>query len=293
MIVGAGPTGVEMAGQIAEIVRDTRGDFRSLGSTGARILLVETGDRVLQEFPPSLSASALRSLSRMGVTTLLGHAVVGIDDRSVTLSRANGPPERIMTPTVIWAAGVVASPLAGVLADRAGAGAGTDRTGRVEVLEDLSLPGHPEILAIGDMISIRQAHGTTMSLPGLAPVAMQQGRHAAKVVRARLEGRPVPPFRYHDKGNLATIGRASAVAELRGVRLSGLVAWITWLTVHLWYLVGFENRLLVFTRWTFSFVTRGRGARLISGETGRRGSIDAGHAALDGSESRTARGPVA
>jgi hypothetical protein len=193
--------------------------------------------------PPSLSATALRSLMRLGVTTLLGQTVVGIDARSVTVRRPEGSPDRIPTRTVIWAAGVVASSLTGVLAQRAGVN--VDRAGRVEVLEDLSLPSHPEVLAIGDMIRIRQADGSSIALPGLAPAAMQEGRHAARVVREHLRGRPTRPFGYRDKGNLATIGRASAVAEIKAFRLSGLLAWVTWLTVHLWYLIGFENRLLV------------------------------------------------
>ena len=168
---------------------------------------------------------------------------------------------------VVWAAGVVASPLAAVLADRAGLS--VDREGRVEVREDLSVPGYPEVLAIGDMVRILQADGPSIALPRLAPVAMQQGRHAARIVRDRLRGRPSRPFRYRDKGNLATIGRGSAVAEVKGILLSGFLAWITWLTVHLWYLIDFENRLLVVIRWTFSFLTHGRGARLITGEPER------------------------
>jgi NADH:quinone reductase (non-electrogenic) len=163
---------------------------------------------------------------------------------------------------VIWAAGVVASPLAAVLAARAGVE--VDRAGRVEVLQDLSLPGHPEVLALGDMIRVRQSDGSSTVLPGLAPVAMQEGRHAARVVRDRLRGRPSRRFRYHDKGNLATIGRASAVADVKGIHLSGFGAWVTWLGVHMWYLIGFENRLLVLIRWGFSFLAHGRGARLIT-----------------------------
>lgn len=264
VVVGAGPTGVEMAGQIAEIARDVQAEFGSFDSSKAQVLLVEAGDRILPAFPPSLSAKARRSLQRLGVTTRLGHAVIEIDRRSVTLQGPSAT-ERIPARTVIWAAGVVASSLAGVLAERAGLE--LDRSGRVEVLEDLSLPGHPEVMAIGDMVRIRQAHGGSVALPGLAPVAMQQGRHAARVVRDRLRDRPPGRFRYRDKGNLATIGRASAVAEVKGVRLGGLLAWITWLTVHLRYLIGFENRLLVLIRWAFSFITHGRGARLITGET--------------------------
>jgi len=271
-VVGGGPTGVEMAGQIAEIAHDVRGDFRSLDSSEARILLIEAGERVLKEFPPSLSRRTLQSLERLGVEPLLEHTVIDIDGSSVTLNDRSGDPDRIDTRTVIWAAGVVASSLAAVLAERAGLQ--VDRAGRVEVLPDLSLPGHPEVLALGDMIRIRDADNSSIALPGLAPVAMQEGRHAARVVRSRLRDRPVRAFRYHDKGNLATIGRASAVAEIKFLRLSGFVAWLTWLTVHLWYLVGFENRLLVLIRWAFSFLTHGRGARLIT-EAGERSTTRA------------------
>jgi NADH dehydrogenase len=262
VVVGAGPTGVEMAGQIAEIARDVRGDFATFDPRTARILLVEALDRVLTSFPESLSAKALRSLENLGVTGRLGESVVAIDERSVTVRRTDETTERIPTRTVIWAAGVTASPLAGLLAERAGLD--VDRAGRLEVLEDLSLPGHPEVLALGDMVSVRQPDGTALVLPGVAPVAMQQGRHGARVVGDRLRGRDPRPFRYHDKGNLATIGRARAVADVKGVRLSGFLAWVTWLVVHLWYLIGFQNRLLVVIRWAVSFFTHGRGARLIA-----------------------------
>jgi NADH:ubiquinone reductase (H+-translocating) len=268
VVVGAGPTGVEMAGQIAEIAHDMRDDFRAVDPARARILLLEAGDRVLAGFPPSLSAKAARSLEELGVTPRLNEAVVDVGPRSVTVEPSGGGTERIATRTVIWAAGVVASPLAGLLAARAGEE--VDRAGRVEVLADLSLPGHPEVLALGDMVRIRQADGTSVVLPGLAPVAMQEGRHGARVVRDRLEGRTPPPFHYRDKGNLATIGRARAVADVKGVRLSGFIAWVTWLVVHLWYLIGFQNRLLVLIRWAFSFVTHGRGARLIAHESPQR-----------------------
>jgi EmrB/QacA subfamily drug resistance transporter len=267
VVVGAGPTGVEMAGQIAEIVRDLRADFHSFGTSHARILLVEAGNRALPAFPPTLSDKAERSLARLGVTILLEHAVVELDARSVTLAHGDDVSRRIPASTVIWAAGVIASRLAGVLAEHAGLE--VDRGGRVEVLEDLSLPGHPNVLVIGDMIRIRQPDGSSVALPGLAPVAMQEGRHAARVIRDRLRGRPPRRFRYRDKGNLATIGRARAVAEVGHIRIGGLVAWITWMSVHLWYLIGFENRLLVLTRWAFSFFAQGRGARLIT-ETAHR-----------------------
>jgi NADH:ubiquinone reductase (H+-translocating) len=262
VVVGAGPTGVEMAGQIAEITRDLRGDFRTIDPTSARILLVEALDRILTTFPPSLSAKALRSLQRLGVVGRLSESVVGVDEDSVTVRRADDTTERIPTRTVIWAAGVTASPLAQLLADRAGAE--VDRAGRLVVEPDLSVPGHPEVLALGDMVAVRQADGSALVLPGVAPVAMQQGRHGARVVGERLNGRQPRPFHYTDKGNLATIGRARAVADIKGLRLSGLIAWDTWLVVHLWYLIGFQNRVLVVIRWAVSFFTHGRGARLIA-----------------------------
>jgi len=227
-----------------------------------RILLIEASDRVLTSFPPSLSAKAERSLERLGVTTLLGRTVVGVDAEGVTVDDGSGQTERIPTRTVVWAAGVTASPLAAKLAERSGAE--LDRAGRVAVAPDLTLPGHPEVFALGDMVRVCGDDGVPRVLPGVAPVAMQEGRYAANAVRTRLRGKDAPPFRYHDKGNLATIGRAAAVADIRGVRLSGLIAWVTWLLVHLWYLVGFQNRIVVFIRWSFSFATHGRGARLIT-----------------------------
>jgi NADH dehydrogenase len=263
VVVGAGPTGVEMAGQIAELARDTlRRDFRTIDPRHARILLVEAADRVLTSFPPSLSAKAERSLQRLGVTVLTGRTVIGIDAAGVTLEGGDGGAERIASRAVVWAAGVTASGLAGKLAELTGAE--HDRAGRITVEADLTLPGHPEVFAIGDMVRVRDRGGEPVVLPGLAPVAMQQGRYAASVVRARLRGRDYGAFRYRDKGNLATIGRAAAVADIKGVRLSGFAAWATWLLVHLWYLIGFQNRLLVLIRWSFSFATHGRGARLIT-----------------------------
>ena len=258
VVVGAGPTGVEMAGQIGELARDTlRRDFRNIDPRTARILLVEALERVLPGFPPKLSGRAERSLERLGVTALTGRTVVELDGESVTID-----DERIETRTVIWAAGVTASGLATRLGELTGAE--RDRAGRITVEPDLTLPGHPEIFALGDMVRLP---GTV--LPGVAPVAMQQGRYAANVVRGRLESREIGPFRYVDKGNLATIGRAAAVADIRGLKLSGFVAWLIWLFVHLWYLIGFQNRLLVLIRWTSSFLTRGRGGRLINVPPGR------------------------
>jgi NADH dehydrogenase len=257
VVVGAGPTGVEMAGQIAELARDTLPkEFRNADPRTARILLVEAADRVLTSFPPRLSAKAARSLEKIGVTVLTGHTVTEIDAEGVTLN-GGASSERIASHNVIWAAGVMASRLAWRLGELTGAE--RDAAGRLTVEPDLTLPGHPEVFAIGDMVRLHDG-----VLPGVAPVAMQQGRYAAEVVQKRLSGEATPPFRYHDKGNLATIGRAAAVADIRGLELSGFVAWVTWLVVHLWYLVGFQNRVLVIIRWSVSFVTHGRGARLIT-----------------------------
>jgi len=197
------------------------------------------------------------------VTPLVGRKVVGIDEESVTIT-VGEEAERLPARTIVWAAGVVASELATALA--AETRADLDRVGRVAVGPDLTLPGHPEVIAVGDMVQVRDSDGNPVPLPGLAPVAMQQGRYAARVIRDRLRGRQPSPFHYRDKGNLATIGRAKAVADIKGLQLSGLLAWLTWLFVHLFYLIGLQNRLLVFIRWTFSFVTRGRGARLITAQ---------------------------
>jgi NADH dehydrogenase len=283
VVVGAGPTGVEMAGQIAELARDVvRADFRSADTRAARVLLVEASDRVLMNFPDSLSRKATYALERLGVTPLLSHTVVDVASDSVAIRGPGG--EVVQTParTAIWAAGVTASELAARLAEAAGAE--VDRSGRVTVAPDLSLPGHPEVLALGDMVRVRADDGTIVPLPGLAPVALQQGLYAARLVRGRLSGSAIKPFHYVDKGDLATIGRSKAVADVKGLHLSGLTAWVTWLIVHLFYLIGFQNRLLVLIRWTVSFVTRGRGARLIVRPPEARST----HAAADPSERRQA-----
>jgi NADH dehydrogenase len=265
VVVGGGPTGVEMAGQIGELARDSlRRDFRTIDPRGAQILLVETAERLLTSFPPSLSAKALRSLERLGVTPLLRTTVVDLDGESVTVQDAAGERRRIPARTVVWAAGVTASGLASQLAELTGAE--LDRAGRVTVEPDLTLPGHPEVFALGDMVRVRRPAGEAETFPGVAPVAMQQGRYAAKVIEARLRGASTAPFHYLDKGNLATIGRGAAVADIKGLKLSGFIAWLTWLFIHLWYLVGFENRVIVYVRWSISFFTRGRAARLITSQ---------------------------
>jgi NADH dehydrogenase len=263
VVVGGGPTGVEMAGQIAELARETlRRDFRQVDTRSARVLLVETADRILTGFPPSLSHKAERALQKLGVTPLVGHTVVDVGSASVAIRSAGGEVEDVGARTVIWAAGVAASPLAAALGSADGSE--VDRAGRLTVTANLTVPGHPEVFAIGDMVRIAKSDGTIVALPGLAPVAMQEGRYVARVIRNRLGGSATKEFKYVDKGNLATIGRSKAVADVRGIRLAGFPAWVTWLVVHLFYLIGFQNRLLVVTRWTFSFVTHGRGARLIT-----------------------------
>jgi NADH dehydrogenase len=276
VVVGAGPTGVEMAGQIAELAQQTlRGEFRNSNPGAARVLLVEMADRVLTAFPPSLSGRALTSLTQLGVTPLLSHAVVDMQPDSVEIRAQDGTMTRIPTRTIIWAAGVEASPLARALAEASCAE--VDSAGRVTVEPDLTLPGHPEVLAFGDMVRVRAAHTSeSQVLPGVAPVAMQQGRYAGRLIADRVAGRLTPPFRYRDKGMLATIGRAHAVANIRGLRLSGFVAWATWLVVHIFYLIGFQNRILVLLRWAYNFLTHGRGARLITEAARIPGSYDRG-----------------
>jgi NADH dehydrogenase len=265
-VVGAGPTGVEMAGQIAELARDTlRGDFRRVAPERARVVLLDGEDRVLPAFSASLSRHAEDALRALGVEPLLGRMVVDIDAGSLAWEE-DGETVRMPTRTVVWAAGVTASGLAALLGDAAGAE--VDKAGRIAVGPDLTVAGHPEVLALGDMVSVRGPDGEPLGLPGLAPVAIQQGRYAAKAIAARLRGEQPRPFHYVDKGNLATIGRSKAVAELRGgINLWGLPAWLAWLTVHIYYLIGFQNRLLVLLRWIGSFITRGRGARLIGLES--------------------------
>jgi NADH dehydrogenase len=266
VVVGAGPTGVEMAGQIAELGHDAlRRDFRTADPRTARVLLVEAADRVLPGFPDDLSRKAVRALEKLGVTPLARHTVVDVGPEQVAIE-ADGSVERVGAHTAVWAAGVTASGLAAELASASGAD--VDRAGRVTVGPQLTLPGHPEVFALGDMVSVHDASGAIVPLPGLAPVAMQQGRYAARAIRDRLGGKQPREFRYRDKGNLATIGRSKAVADVKGLHVAGFAAWALWLLVHLFYLIGFENRLLVVLRWTISFLTRGRGARLITAGAG-------------------------
>jgi NADH:ubiquinone reductase (H+-translocating) len=259
-IVGAGPTGVELAGALAEIAHDTlRHDFRSIRPESARIFLLEGALRVLPTYPDDLSAKAEAALVRLKVTPRTRANVTNIDERGIAVKTPEGETH-ISARTVIWAAGVKPSSFGEVLERRIGAP--RDQRGLVRVNPDCSVPGHPEIFVIGDLAHFEQ---NGKQLPGVAQVAMQQGSYAAKLIQARLRGSRLAPFHYFDKGSLAVIGRASAVAEIGPLHMSGLLAWLTWLFVHLMYLVEFSNRVLVFVQWGFFYITFNRGARLITG----------------------------
>jgi NADH dehydrogenase len=252
--VGGGPTGVELAGAIAEIARHTvRYDFRSFDPRQARVVLIERGERVVEMYPPDLSASAERALARIGVEVHTRTGAVDVTSDHVKLD--NG--EVIAAYTTLWAAGVAASPLGRQL------GVEVDRSGRVPVQPDLSLAGHPEVFVVGDLASLRQPNGKP--LPGIAPVAIQQGKAAAMNVLRQMQGQPTQPFHYVDRGTMATIGRAAAVGMVGPLHLKGLVAWLAWLFVHIFYLIGFENRALVLFEWAWSYMSYERGARLITG----------------------------
>lgn len=254
VVVGGGPTGVELAGAIVELARKTIvRDFRRIDSSSARVVLVEAGERILPTMPPCLSAKACRQLGALGVEIVLGNAVAACDDNGVRL--ADGT--EIGSTCVLWAAGVMASRAAKWL------GAPADRAGRVKVDARLNPPGHDEIFVIGDTASVTDAVGRPV--PGVAPAAKQMGRHAARAILDHLAGRPTAPFRYRDYGNLATIGRKAAVADFGSARLSGYAAWLVWNFAHLWFLVGFRNRLVVFLDWAVAYVRNDRAARLITG----------------------------
>jgi len=268
VVVGGGPTGVELAGAIGELARQTlKRDFRRFDPATARILLVEGTARVLSPYPAELSTAAERSLARLGVEVLRETLVVGVGPRDVTLKQAERSWS-VASGTVLWAAGVQPSRLAERIAGATGTEPGPG--GRVAVAPDCSVPGHPEILVLGDMSYLEDRVGTP--LPGVAPVAMQQGRYAARLIRNRLAGRPTFPFRYLNRGSLAVIGRAAAVAHLGRLKFSGHLAWLFWLFAHIMYLVGFANRLLVMFQWAYGYFTRGRGARLITGPWKPRGN---------------------
>jgi NADH:quinone reductase (non-electrogenic) len=262
VIVGAGPTGVELAGALSEIAHDTlKHDFRSVDPARARIILVEASDRVLPTYAPRLSERAARSLERLGVSVRTRTLVTGVSEESVTV-KCGAASETIAARTVLWAAGVQASRLGQLLAKATGVT--VDRSGRPAVNSDLTLGSHPEIMVIGDLADFSLHSGKP--LPGVAQVAIQQGRYAAGLVRARIEGRALAPFRYHDRGNMATIGRASAVVDSPWLRFSGYPAWLAWLFIHLLYLVEFQSRLLVMIQWAWNYFTFNRSARLITGQ---------------------------
>ena len=258
VIVGGGPTGVEMAGAIAELAnRALAKDFRSIDPRCARIILVEAAPRLLTPFDPSLSEAAKRSLEQLGVEVRLGAAVTALDGEGVSIGS-----ERIEARTAIWGAGVMASP-AGLWL-----GAEADRVGRVKVASDLSVPGHPDVFVIGDTALASGADGKP--LPGVAPVAKQQGQYVAELLIARRSGKTVPPFRYRDFGSLATIGRKRAIVQMGSFKLKGFIAWLLWSVAHIYFLIGFRNRFVVATNWLWNYLTFQRGTRLITGVSGAR-----------------------
>ncbi len=264
VIVGAGPTGVELAGTICELARDTlRGNFRRIDPASAEVILIEATDRVLPGFDPKLSAKALASLEKLGTVVRVNHRVTNIEPESVTVE--SGPAnaaqsETISTHTVLWAAGVQASPLGKAVAEATGAQ--LDRNGRVKVEPDCSVPGHPEIFVIGDLANLTGADGKP--LPGVAQPAIQEGRYVAKLIAARLKGGSLPAFKYRNLGSLATIGRHAAVADFGWCKFSGWLAWWIWLVVHLMNIVQHQSRLLVLMQWGWTYFTRNRAARLIT-----------------------------
>ena len=261
VIVGAGPTGVELAGALGEITRDTfRGSFRHINPADATIYLVENADRVLPPFHASLGKKAADSLAELGVQVRTGTLVTDIRKDAVVISK-DGKVEEIQTSTVIWAAGVKASPLGAIL--HKATGVALDRQGRVTVSEHLNLPSHAEIFVVGDLAHYKTQDGSP--LPGVAPVAMQQGTYVGRQVAALLTGRAAHPFLYRDLGSMATIGRGRAVVDVHGFRFAGFMAWVAWLLIHMLKLVGFHNKAMVCMEWGWCYLTRNRSARLITG----------------------------
>jgi NADH:ubiquinone reductase (H+-translocating) len=263
VIVGAGPTGVELSGAIAEIARQTlKNDFRSIRPQEAKIILLDGAPRVLMPFPEGLAEKASRSLARLGVEVRCGAMVKNVGKDGLTIDSA-GRTDSIAAKTVIWAGGIAASPLGKIVAS--GTKAETDKGGRVKVKPDLTIPGYPDIYVVGDLASASDEKGKP--LPGVAQVAMQGGAYAAKAILRKLKSKPeLPPFRYFDKGSLAVIGRAAAVADVFGLHISGFLAWLVWAFIHITYLVSFQSRVLVFVQWAIQDLTFSRGARLITGK---------------------------
>ncbi len=263
VIVGGGPTGVELAGALAELAHKTlKNDFRTIDPTQTKVLLVEGVERVLPPYPAELSAKAEQSLTRLGVTVQTKTVVTDIQAGVITLRRGDAESEQLYTHTVLWAAGMKASPLGQILAQRTGVA--LDRAGRVMVAPDLTVAGQPNIFVIGDLANF--SHQGEKPLPGVAQVAMQQGEYAAKLIQRRLKGETLPPFHYQDRGNLAVIGRNAAVADLGSLKFSGFPAWFIWAFIHILYLIEFDNRVMVMFQWAWNYFTRKRGARLITGQ---------------------------
>jgi NADH dehydrogenase len=262
VIVGAGATGMELSGALAEIARQTlKNDFRRINPSEARIILMEGGPRVLSAYPEDLSAKAEQLVARLGVEVIKGVMVTQIDSQGVTYKRGD-QSERLEARTVLWAGGVTTNEFGRKLGERTKAE--TDRIGRIKVNADLTVPGYPDIFVVGDLALSLDEKGKP--LPGVAQVAIQGGSYAAKAIRARLEGKKkLPAFHYFDKGDMAVIGRAAAVANIFGFHVSGVLAWLIWLFVHLMYIVEFQSRILVFVQWGFEYLTFSRGARLITG----------------------------
>src|SRR4051794_1010800 len=279
VVVGAGPTGVEMAGQIAELAHRTlRRDFRKIDPTTARIILLDAAPTVLPSFGEKLGGRARRHLNKIGVEVQLGAMVTEVDADGLEVKDADGQVRRIPAATKIWATGVQASPLGRRLGEQSGAD--VDRAGRISVLPDLTLPGHPEVHVVGDMISLDK-------LPGVAQVAIQGGRYAAEAIERRLAGRdPQGPFRYRDKGSMATISRFAAVADIGTLKFEGFIAWVLWLVVHLFYIVGFKSRITTVLHWAVSFLGRGRSQRVAT-EQQVYGRLALEHAGSEFAESKT------
>lgn len=263
VVVGGGPTGVELAGAIAELANQTlKGDFRNIDTTEAEVILIEGLDRVLPPFAPELSADAKEALERLGVTVRTGAMVTNITEESVTI-RCGEDTEVIPSHTALWAAGVKASRMGAVLAERTGAE--LDRSGRVIVNPDLSVPDYEDIFVVGDLANF--PHQGERPLPGVAPVAMQEGSYVAKLILKRMTNGTLDPFKYVDRGSMAVIGQNEAVVDLRFMKFSGPLAWFLWIFAHIYYLIEFDNKLVVMTQWAWNYVTRNRGARLITGPT--------------------------
>jgi NADH dehydrogenase len=262
VIVGAGATGLELAGALAEIANETlKNDFRRINPKDARIILMEGGNRVLAAYPPDLSEKAENLVKRLGVEVMKDVMATAIDNAGVTYKRRDAT-EKLAAKTVLWAGGVMTNTFGMKLAERTKAE--TDRGGRIKVQPDLTIPNYPDIFVVGDLAAAQGQNGKP--LPGVAQVAIQGGAYAARTIRARLEGKKnLPPFHYFDKGDMAVIGRAAAVADVFGMHFWGLPAWLIWLFIHLMYIVEFQNRVLVFVQWGFEFLTFSRGARLITG----------------------------